>query len=385
MGSVMPLSALTGRRGGKRPTGAERTQTFRATAALALCALAGVLTLIASPAPAAARVRTGTLAVKVSGLPSWQRPLGLLRGPGTSRRITARLLTIRRARPGLYTLTLQRVKLTRGAGAVKRGALAYPTRSVRVRVRAGETARLAGGYTTIVNPGVVGLTGRVLSVGGEPANPSSVVLAGRHALHGSAILSMAPSAALPRGLLAHVRAARYARGRTTVALSPASVYEVMPVAQFDIPLHQSPTAVASAVKLKCGDDGALYRRIENVGFAGGWNTTNVFGVNVKVGVRVMVHFDAEAGLDTSAVAIGPGGLSCQVTVSANGMAGPIPVTAGIYGKLTLFAGAGASLHAGGSLHVQAGAATVGAPPLLFWAPQVQFSNPRFDFGVGAFA
>lgn len=81
------------------------------------------------------------------------------------------------------------------------------------------------------------------------------------------------------------------------------------------------------------------------------------------------------------------GLECSLkaSVSANGMAGPIPVTAGIEGELTAFAGVGAKLSSGGSVRVDAGATTIGLPPVLVWLPQVSFSNPKFTLDAETFA
>ena len=104
---------------------------------------------------------------------------------------------------------------------------------------------------------------------------------------------------------------------------------------------------------------------------------------MPVGVRADVHFTAETGLEVTAGT----GLDCKATasVSANGMAGPIPVTAGIEGELKAFAGLGGKLTTGGSLRVDAGASTVGVPPLLVWVPSVNFSRPAFTLRTETFA
>ena len=337
------------------------------------------------PASARAAVGGATLRVRVSGLPFGQRPMGVLFGPGGPRRISVSRLTIRGARPGLYRLVLERVVLSRSVGPLDRGAVAYPARSVRVRLRAGKPATVAGGYWMIMNPGVIKLVARVLSVRGDAANPVSIVLAGRERLRSGAVLSMAPSVSLPRGLLAHVRSVSYTSGRTTVALVPASVYRVAPVARFDIPLsvEQAASTRSSSRGLVrgagCGRaDGVLpYRRITKIRFSGGWNTVRLLGRDTKIGIHTQVEFDAKLGLDVTRDV----GASCSAGLSelAEGMVGPIPVTAAIYGQLSASAGSGSKLSSGGSLHAVVRATTVRSPTGLAWRLQVKFSRPSFAF------
>jgi hypothetical protein len=156
---------------------------------------------------------------------------------------------------------------------------------------------------------------------------------------------------------------------------------VAPVYAFDVPLAASPQASAAGLQAGCGSPSGVtpYRDIKDISFSGGWNTV----IGIPIGVQAAVHFTAGAGLNVT----GGLGLSCKLSVGvfASGMAGPIPVTAGIAGELHAFAGVGGILNTGGSLHVDAGAKTVGVPPLLVWLPQLSFSEPRFTFGVTRFA
>src|SRR6185312_5725598 len=199
-----------------------------------------------------------------------------------------------------------------------------------------------------------------------------------------AIVSMAPSAALPRGLLSHVVKETYAANTTTASLTPASIYEAAPNFQFQVPLRPSKakTAAASAA---CGGPSGVepYRRIKDVSFSGGWSTVDVFGVHITDGVKADVHFTTEAGVDVT----GGLGLSCSLSASffADGMAGPIPVTAGIAGDLPASAAVGGILHSGGSLGITAGGHTIGAPPALVVIPDVSFSNPHFSLTANTFA
>jgi hypothetical protein len=109
----------------------------------------------------------------------------------------------------------------------------------------------------------------------------------------------------------------------------------------------------------------------------------VSALHLPVGVRAAVHFTAEAGVKvTGGLGVG---CSVQASISANGMAGPIPVTAAIQGELSASAGVGGILDSGGSLHVDVGASTLGTPPVLLWVPEVTFSNPSFGFTAQKFA
>ena len=190
---------------------------------------------------------------------------------------------------------------------------------------------------------------------------------------------------LPRGLLSNVVNVAYARGKTTASLRAASVYEVAPNFQFDVPLTSSTQAFASDVTASCGPASGLtpYRHIKNVSFSGGWDTVSVLGHHIVDGVKAAVHFTADAGLNVTAGA----GLACSLSASfyASGMAGPIPVTAGIEGDLSGSAAVGGILNGGGSVRVKAGAHTVGVPPSLLWSPDVSFGDPKFTFNAKSFA
>jgi alpha-tubulin suppressor-like RCC1 family protein len=358
----------------------------RRTSLLVLAGCAMWATLAAAwPMSAAARSATGTVVVAVGGLPAGQRPAALLTGPGVRRRVTASRLTIRDARAGAWTLRLERVTLTRSWGALRRGASAYPvTVRVTVRLSRGGRARLAGRYGSIVNPGVVSVSGGVVAVGGAPTDPTSVTFAGRRAVRVGKVLSLRPNARLPRGLLARATAVHARSGRTVVQVQAVSIYSVMPVASFDIPVAPTPGSAADVFhpnlkSLQCGPSGfsGVYRRITNIHLSGGWNTVHVLGSSVPVGVRLQADFDAEAGLDDLA-GLSIGG-SCELDVSASGMAGPVPVTGAVYGALSASASVGLALSAGASVHVSAHASSVGTPPDLVWLPGVEFSNPRFTF------
>ncbi len=177
----------------------------------------------------------------------------------------------------------------------------------------------------------------------------------------------------------------YESGTTRLALIAASVYEVAPNFQFDVPLNV-PQAAAADISADCKlrpDLGVSpYAHISDVSFSGGWSTADVFGVHIKDGVRATVAFNVEAGVHVTAGV----GASCSVSleVDATGMAGPIPVTAGIAGDLSAYAAAGGQLDSGGSIAVMAGGHTIGLPPALVLIPDVSFGEPHFNLTAQKF-
>ncbi len=333
-----------------------------------------------------ADVASGSLSVRVVGLPPGQAMNGVLRGPdGLRRSVSAAGLRIPKARPGVYRLTLRPATISHAHGHIEKGAVARPVQGITsVRVHAGHRASLVGTYGSIINPGIKPLRGGVVSVTGPPDNPTSVVLSGHHTFAPRAIVSMPPSVQLPRGLLSHVAAVSYRAGNTVLSLRAASVYEVAPNFQFNVPLQTS-QATAADFSAGCGLPSGLspYRRIKSVSFSGGWSTADVLGVHVTDGVRADVHFTVEAGLEVTAGA----GLSCSLSLAfyANGLAGPIPVTASIEGDLTGSAAVGGTLDSGGSIEVEAGGHTVGLPPAMVLIPDVSFGNPHFTLTAQHFA
>lgn len=352
------------------------------SAALVLCVVAGWF----GPQGALA-AKPGSLEVRVVGVPAGQKVSAVLAGPGVRRSVRSmRTLRLRRARPGWYRLKLAPVRISRRFGTIRAGAVASASqRVVRVRVRSGRKALLRGAYTRIVNPGVQPLaSGRVTAVAGPAGNPSEITLAGRFALGKGAVVSIPPSAQLPRGLLSYVVSARPQGDATVVSLRAAPVFEVVPNYQFEVPLDAAAAGRVRARRSCSGLDGLTPRReIRNIRFSGGWATTRVFGQSITTGIQIGVQFDAEVGVRAQTGI----GVECSLTagVSANGMAGPVPVTAGIEGELSASAAAGAAMDAGGVVPVAASARTIGTPPTLVWLPNVTFGSPRFSSDVRAFA
>ena len=345
-----------------------------------------VLSALLLPAAAGAAVRTGTLTVQVNGLPRGATPHAVLRGPGLRRVVRVDRLTLHRARAGRYTLRLLTITLSRASGKIRKGASAYPEGAGRVSVglAARRTAKLSASYGAIVNPGLMALrSGAVIAAAGSAADPTAVTLSGRRTIKSGEVLSLPPSSMLPSGLLKRVVSAKFSSGRTTVTLGTVSVYTVVPVARFDIPLTMSAAGgaadqpLAHTASAQCGPTASgyagVYRSVNNVRLLGGWNTVSVLGVRVPVGISLAADLDVVAGVrDDSGVALG---VSCEIDLPFSGMAGPVPVTGAVFGNVHGSAGAGVSFGAGIGTHVHASVSTVGAPPVFVWAPQVSFSDP----------
>lgn len=353
-----------------------------------MCVSGAMLFVVAiAPTAALARPQTATLRLRVIGLPVGTRPVAVLTGPGLHLSVGSPQSRVRRLRPGRYTLTVRRLTFARSSGHVRAGAIAYPSQPrVSVRLRAGKTANLTGAYREIVNPGVVSERADVLTLRGAPSRPTSVVLAGHQILAAGTVLSLAPSASAPDGVLARVRASHFSRASTTVTLTPVPVVAVVPVAEFNVPLRALSGSRGRQIRPEllsgsCSPEDPVYRRIENIRFAGGWNTERIFGVNVKVGVHLQVDFDADTGVsDTEGLNIGG---TCEIDLSASGMAGPIPVTAAIYGQASASVSAGVTLSADASVHVTAASSSYGIPPAMVLVPDLSFSNPSIKFSASA--
>ncbi|MDQ3933199.1 MAG: hypothetical protein M3340_01055 [Actinomycetota bacterium] len=355
--------------------------------------LVALLAAAASPAAAdaadttqrvsGAKAKTGRLVVQITGLPAGQQAAGVLRGPGTRLGVRAQKLVLPKARPGKYTLSLAPVRIANGVAEVKDGAKAVPSeRSVAIDVAAGGQAVLRGFYGTIINPGVEALAGGVTAVSGDPENPDTVTFKGHRDVDEGSILSEPPSDELPRGLLAHVESVSYGADTTTVDVKAASVYEVAPHLDFEIPVGDEAGQELRKAAVSCTGSGlSPYRNIKDISFAGGWNTIRKLGVDLKVGMHATVRFTAEAGVNAN-VSVGRT-CSLKKSVSINGMAGPIPVTAALEGEMKAGISAGARMSAGASARVEVGAKTEAIPPS--WKPIVNFSNPRFNAHGEVFA
>ena len=186
----------------------------------------------------------GSLLVQTTGLPGGQAPLVVLRGRGVSRRITKTSLSLRGLRPGRYVLSVSKVVIGRGVRGVRAGATAYPAHGrLVVVVRAGKTTRVVASYAGVLNPGVRGLPGAVLTIVGEPRNPSEALFAGgtRPPTIGT-ILIAGPTATLPDGVVDRVTATRRTAGRLVVTLVAVPVTDAVPELNVSESLTLSPPA-----------------------------------------------------------------------------------------------------------------------------------------------
>lgn len=352
---------------------------------------------LAQPAPAvagdSAKGGTGSLTIRIAGLPRGERGVVTIAGPrrgrGSRARIQRRItrlgvVRLRGLRPGVYRLRAHRVSIRRAHGAIKRGAIALPVRRrLRAKVRKGRTVRVGVNYGTIRNPGVRKLKGSVRRVIGSPRSPRGLVLRGKRAYRKGAILSARRGPKLPRGLLARVVRSSSNGRTTTVRLRPASIYEVAPNMRFRTRLAVGRQARAS--QFDCGAPGASvspFAEIGNVWADGGWTTTRVWGRDITTGARVDLDFDLTVGLDVRTQLR----LQCALSLrafSVHGLAGVIPIYGAIKPALSGWVGGGAVMRPKGAVRVELGARVGGVPPVA--TPRVGFSSPRFEFDADVFA
>jgi hypothetical protein len=337
-----------------------------------------VVTARGLPARVQPSVRTGTLTVTVMGLPSGMPPRAMLAGPGVHKRVHARRVTLARTKPGRYTIVLAPVRVRSGWGTVKTGAVVQPfRRKTSVRLLGGRQARIAAAYGSIINPGLRVVRSQVLTVGGRRNRPTSLRIAGRHDFNVGDVLALPPTRRLPHGVLARVRSIPVSRsgGTTTVALTPVSVFEVMPVARFDEPLTgRGAAAHAAEVGPSCGPTlgpgSGVYRTISNPRFSGSWDTSRGL-IDMPKGVQIALDFDLSLGIRLQAGA--HVGFSCGVDIPiADAKLFGIPVFAAVFGDLHAAAEGGTGGgNADVTTHVHAGASTRGKQ---FW-PDVSFGRP----------
>ncbi len=191
--------------------------------------LAASVLIVLSSAPAQARKRTGTLTVRVAGLPSHQRSAVRVTAHGRTRHLK-RSRTRVRLRAGRVVIKVGRVLLRRAGGSVKKGAVASssnPRRSFKLRAR--KSRRVQIDYDTIINPGVRRLPAGA-AVAGAPDNPTGLSLPAGSAgsLKVGGVLTSGPTPALPFGLLHRIVAVQPTGAAVNVALEPAEITDAFP-------------------------------------------------------------------------------------------------------------------------------------------------------------
>ncbi|MGV1047737.1 MAG: hypothetical protein ACOYD4_04310 [Solirubrobacterales bacterium] len=357
-----------------------------------IATLAALVALAAGPAQArSSRPARGILTLRLAGLPRGAEARLTLLGPPQSPHSKARLhrhLTLGsvrklQLRAGHYRLRLPKVRLRHGKGRIDAGAVASPVRRVlRVTVRADRQRKLDIRYGTIINPGVRGVSGRIVRILGDPLSPSGLVLRPGTAVRPGQVLSAEPSASLPRGLLATVGSVERARGGPVVSLTPEDIYDVAPNISFDIPLSSDEGAKLSRfAQCKAGQI-TPFAHVGDFHLSGRWTTTRVLFTDVKSGAEVQLRYKVSAGVGVNARL----GVSCSLSlpeVGIQGMAGPIPVYGGFRPTASAELGAAATLQASGSVQVTTGAKIGGIPPTA--SPIVNFSSPQFELSAQLFA
>ncbi len=146
----------------------------------------------------------------------------------------------------------------------------------------------------------------MLAVAGSTGDPSSISVSGDQRLAPGVVLSMAPSPELPTGLLSRVTAVKHHGNSTRLTLAPVSVYSVVPVANFDVPLAPVPQSASGLTYGHLAQPPAfgpvrsnspVGSTIKNIRFSGGWNTVHVLGQSIPVGAQLRVHFDADGSIN----------------------------------------------------------------------------------------
>lgn len=272
---------------------------------------------------------------------------------------------------GRYVVRSWPVKLQHPVGGAKRGATARPVKTtVSFYVRPRRTTAGTVGYGTIQNPGVLAVGGTVSVAGGPSTSPTSVGLNRTERPQVGEIVSAPPTAELPHGLLARVTTVSGKPGAWAIGVAPAKITDVLPNAQFDIPLTMADGGSARR-GLSCTT--TVHNAISGVHLEGGWTTVSVLGAKIKVGVHLDLVFH-----DAPSFTLGED-LSCgaDVKVPIQGDIAGIPVYGAIGGDFEADYSPGTSLTFGGSMDVRAGFTTVGVPPALVWLPTLQFSNEHF--------
>ena len=191
----------------------------------------------------------GDLTLSVSGLPAGTDGVVVVRGSRTNRRLTIGRSRTLSLPAGHYTVIVERVSVGAAGRGIEAGAVAYPAkRKLGVTVKAGGTKTQIR-YAGVVNPSARPLPDTVLGVVGDPEDPQAVLLPGGGAEPKvGTIFVGAPSAALPRGLVAKVTTVQRRQEHLIVGLESVSISEAVPAFEFvgSLDLAPAPSAEPSA-------------------------------------------------------------------------------------------------------------------------------------------
>jgi alpha-tubulin suppressor-like RCC1 family protein len=201
---------------------------------LGLVAVAAALLVMVAVAPAASAAASGLLTITTSGLPSGQRPVIVVSGPGFRRVVRSGHASLHGLRPGRYVLAISDVVVVRSTVRLRAGAVAYPARRLlSVQVRPGRTASERVFYAAVVNPGVRRLPDSLRGLVGDARDPSAILLPFR--LRPPAIgtiFTSGPTAMLPAGLISKVTGTRRQGPDLVVSLVSVPVADAVPQLTF---------------------------------------------------------------------------------------------------------------------------------------------------------
>ena len=324
------------------------------------------LVLALSPAAAHAATHgqsqpgTGTLRVVVSGLPRGLRANLVVIGPHARRFVLTQSTLLSSLSPGPYRVQVKQIALQHAQSGLPAGSVIEPqAASVIGTVGPGRITNVVAGYGTIRSGIVHALAERPLAVlGSDPSAATGIVLAGRAPFTPGMILTAAPSAALPGGLLDSVTAVKASGGETVLTLTPATltaafprldVNETAPLSTAHAQASSSQAHGASATDQSAAvnfnaDAGADAAFATNCGFSAGsgqggfvfdpalagtvsvatdisYSTVAGFAASSN-GLRVLAHVAGRL-----AVAI-PRGVRCQATIPGVHLQGSI-IVAGV--------------------------------------------------------
>lgn len=205
-----------------------------------------VVVTASSAAGASTSVAGGRLVVTVSGLPSAQRPVVLVRGSRTHRRLRSHRLVLRGLKPGRYVVSVRSLRVAHASASVKAGARALPkSRRIVAQVKPGRTTRVDAAYGTVINPGVHKLPSGLLRVVGDSANPSGLVYAKQsHVPAVGALVVAGTSSRLPDGLVARVTKSRIQGSERVLSIVNLPLSAAVPEFSYSgaINLHQASAA-----------------------------------------------------------------------------------------------------------------------------------------------
>ena len=328
--------------------------------------------------PLTATARRTVLSVRVEGLPTAVPAAVVVVGPHHFRRKITHVgvAKIRLPRAGRYRVRVRPVSFASAIGGAQKGAVAHPVRARHsVFIRAGRRRSVTASYGTVVNPGLVVLSGRTARIIGDPNHPQALVLTGIRAVpRVGQVMSAAPSASLPIGLLARVTSVAGTANALTVGVQSVPVTDVVPVLQFD-----SRATAASAAQTRVAADPSCtgsgispYLQLSHFRLSGSIQAVSWTGPHVTL----EAHFDVNTGVNITAAV----GFDCSFSINSIPLRAVVPPGIPVYGVLTghvdVVMQTAATLKAGVSIPVTAGGRSIGVPPALVWAPVISFENPK---------